>query len=142
MSEEKDEKKGFLEWLSGTISKLTIFQIKNQLAEEAKLQGVENLTIENVNVNLTLGDTNYNVKPQFPSSTDPQAVYRVVDLIAPKEPPELSGFELPAGKDKEWVSALLTTSVNSSAATVATMAGTEIDIADLFGRKDEEGEDA
>ena len=134
MSEKKDDKKSLLEWISGVIPKLTIFQIKNQLAEEAKLQGIENLTIENLTVNVTLGDTKYNVKTQFPPSTDPQSVYRVVDLIAPKEPPELSGCELPPGKDAKWVNALLTTAVNSSAATVATMADIETDGADFFAK--------
>jgi hypothetical protein len=143
MSKEKDDKKGLLEWISGVIPKIFMFQAKAQLAEEARLQGVENVKIENLNVNINIGDTTHNIKPQFPPDADPQAIFKVLQVLTPKEPPKLSGFEFPQGKDIKWITDNLTTAVNSSAATLSTMATTEFygDFwENLILPKDEEGE--
>lgn len=145
MSEEKDDKKDWWETIRGIIPNALV-QIKNQLGEDVK--GVE---IKNLNVIIpVIKDNkieNVNVHPEIPPNTNYENLAQLLDqYLARIEQltPEIQSFEIPEGKDIKWATDVINTAVSSSAATLSTIASTEIEFSTgkfgFFGGKDEEGE--
>ncbi len=124
MSEEKDDKKSIKDRFLNWVLQSTWFQIKNQIAEEMKLQGSENVKVENLNlnVNINVGDTNVNVPTSFPPGTNIKSISDILDLIAPKSSPQLKVANLDELVNENSIFATLDAAVNSSAAILSTIA--------------------
>ena len=118
MTEENGEKKNWKFRMTEWIANKTLAEIKNQLAE---LKAADNIGEININVNVETGDRYYTTPVTFPDNTKPRDVAKLLDKWNYDEPPKLSKIKLDEN-DEKWIADNFTTVVNSSAATLSTVA--------------------
>jgi len=118
MAEENDEK--ITKWakIVEYLSKITLFTMKN---EANALKGTDNIRDVHITVNVNVGDKTYNSPVTFPANTKPRDVAKVLEGWEHVDPPKLGKIDLDEN-DEKWIEDSLTTVVNSSAATLSTVA--------------------